>query len=92
MPVKFTSNVKQDKDGDWYIKLVDPIGQKSTICKNLDEYKIKLEEFSSEYGFDIEVVWNKSKDLSLENIEDLNKKMAILQEKYESEIAELNNR
>ncbi|RXJ66233.1 hypothetical protein CRV08_13755 [Halarcobacter ebronensis] len=90
MPIMFTSHVEQDEKENWYIQLTDPIGHKSATCKSLDEYKIKLEEFSSDYGFDIEVVWSKSKDLSLENIEDLNKKMALLQEEYETEIAELN--
>lgn len=91
MPVKFISHVDENENGDWFIKLSDTLSQENVICNNLDDYKIKLEEFSSEYGYDIEVVWTKSKTLSPKNYEDLNNKMSLLQKEYESEIDEINN-
>lgn len=92
MSVKFISHVDENNEGKWFIKLTDTLTNDSIICKDLDEYKIKLEECSSEYGFDIEVVWTKSKTLSPKSYEDLNDKMAILQKEYETEISQLNNK
>ncbi|QDF29635.1 hypothetical protein [Halarcobacter anaerophilus] len=92
MPVKFVSHVDEDKDQNWFIKLTDTLSNNSVICKDLDEYKIKLEEYSSEYGFDIEVVWTKSKSLSPKNYQDLNNQMALLQEEYKNEIDEINQK
>ncbi|XOB61428.1 hypothetical protein ACMC56_12570 [Campylobacterota bacterium DY0563] len=91
MPVKFISHVDENTNGDWFIELTDTMTNESVICKDLNEYKIKLEECSGEYGFDIEVVWTKSKSLSPKNYEDLNNKMALLQKEYENEISELKN-
>lgn len=92
MPIKFVSHVDEDKNGNWFIKLSDTVTNNSAICKDLDEYKIKLEEFSQEYGFDIEVVWTKSKSLSPKNYEELNEQMALLQEEYQKEIEQLNEK
>lgn len=92
MPIKFVSHVDEDKNGNWFIKLSDTVTNNSAICKDLDEYKIKLEEFSQEYGFDIEVVWTKSKSLSPKNYEELNRQMALLQEEYQKEIEQLNEK
>lgn len=92
MPVKFISHVDEDKDGKWFIKLTDTLSKNSVICNNIDEYKIKLEEYSSEYGYDIEVVWTKSKSLSPNSYNDLNNKMAVLQEEYKSEIDKINQK
>ncbi|WP_320034678.1 hypothetical protein [Halarcobacter sp.] len=92
MPVKFISHVDEDKDENWFIKLTDTLSDKDAICNNLEEYKEKLEEYSSEYGYDIEVVWTKSKTLSIKNYQDLNEKMALLQKEYENEIDELNKK
>ncbi|WP_321470428.1 hypothetical protein [Halarcobacter sp.] len=91
MSVKFISHVDENTKGEWFIKLTDTLSDESIICKDLDEYKIKLEKCSSEYGFDIEVVWTKAKELSPKNYKDLNNKMAILQKEYEAEINQLNN-
>eukprot|EP01029_Cantina_marsupialis_P026268 TRINITY_DN70060_c0_g1_i1.p2 TRINITY_DN70060_c0_g1~~TRINITY_DN70060_c0_g1_i1.p2 ORF type:complete len:112 (+),score=21.51 TRINITY_DN70060_c0_g1_i1:390-725(+) len=91
MAVKFISNVKENEYNNWYIELTDTLEEKTVICKDLEEYKKNLEEFSSDYGFDIEVVWNKSKTLSPKNIEDLNNKMFALQEEYKEEIERINS-
>lgn len=92
MPVKFISHVDEDKNGNWFIKLSDTVTNNSAVCNDMDEYKIKLEEFSQEYGFDIEVVWTKSKSLSPKNYEELNRQMALLQEEYQKEIEQLNEK
>jgi len=89
--VKFISHVEQDGIGNWYIKLTDTFDETTVICKDLDEYKQKIEDMGAEYGNDIEVQWTRSKDLSPANIQDLQEKMAKLQEEYQNEIDELNN-
>ena len=89
--VKFISYVEQDGLGNWYIKLTDTFDNAEVICKNLDEYKIRLEDMAAEYGNDIEVQWIRSKDLNPANIQDLQDKMAQLQKEYEDEIKQLEN-
>ena len=90
MAVKFISYVESDKIGGWYIKLVDTLENNEVICKDLDEYKTKIEDMGSEYGNDIEVQWIRSKYLTPTNITELQEAMAKLQEEYQSEIDELN--
>ena len=89
--VKFISSVEQDGLGSWYINLTDTFDDVTVVCKDLDEYKQKIEDMGAEYGNDIEVQWERSKDLSPANIQDLQEKMAKLQEEYKDEIDELNN-
>jgi len=90
MAVKFISHVDEDKLGNWFIELTDTLGERTVICKDLDEYKEKIEELGDEYGNDIEVVWTKSKTLSPKNYQDLNDKMAQLQKEYHDEIEQIN--
>jgi len=90
MAVKFISHVEEDKIGNWFIKLTDTLEEKEVICKNLEEYTSKIEELGGEYGGEIEVVWTKSKLLSPKNYQDLNEKMAKLQEDYKEEIEKIN--
>jgi RNA binding exosome subunit len=90
MAVKFISYVESDKIGGWYIKLVDTLENNEVICKDLDEYKTKIEDMGGEYGNDIEVQWIRSKYLTPTNITELQEAMAKLQEEYQSEIDELN--
>jgi len=86
MAVKFISHVEQTDDGKWFIKLTDTLEEIDVICKDLDEYAIKIEEMGSEYGNDIEVVWTKSKLLTPKNYQDLMTKMETFQKKYQDEI------
>ena len=90
MAVKFISHVDQDEFGNWFIKLTDTFEEKDVICKDLEEYKEKIEELGGEYGGDIEVVWTKSRLLSPANYQDIVDKMAKLQEEYKDEIDRIN--
>jgi len=90
MAVKFISHVDEDKSGNWFIELTDTLADKTVICEDLDQYKVKIEELGGEYGNDIEVAWTKSKTLSPKNYQDLNDKMAQLQKEYHDEIEKMN--
>ena len=89
--VKFISFVEQSEDGGWFIKLTDTFDNNTVVCNNMDEYKQKLQDMGAEYGNDIEVQWQRSKNLTPANIEDLLDKMAKLQEEYSKEIDEMYN-
>ncbi len=90
MAVKFISHVEQDEIGGWYIKLTDTLEESEVICKDLEEYSKQIEELGGGYGGDIEVVWTRSQLLTPANYQDLNEKMALLQEQYKEEIDEIN--
>jgi len=90
MAVKFISHVEQDEIGGWYIKLTDTLEESEVICKDLEEYAKQIEELGGGYGGDIEVVWTRSQLLTPANYQDLNEKMAELQEKYKEEIDKIN--
>ena len=91
MAVKFISFVDQNEDGKWFIKLTDTLEDSSVICKDLEEYEKKISELGGEYGNEIEVEWQKSALLSPANYQDINDKMALMQQKYQQEIDEINN-
>jgi len=88
--VKFISHVEPDGLGGWYIKLKDTFDDTEVICKDLDEYKEKIEDMGAEYGNDIEVQWTRSQLLTAANYEDIEAKMAKLQEEYQEEIDRIN--
>ena len=90
MAVKFISHVEQNGIGEWFIKLTDTLEETSVICNNIDEYADKIEELGGEYGGDIEVVWTRSNLLTPANYQDLQEKMALMQEKYQDEIDKIN--
>ena len=91
MAVKFISHVQADKIGGWYIELTDTLEEKTVVCKDLNEYKAKIQELGGDYGGDIEVVWTRSQLLTPQNYQDIEEKMAILQEEYQEEIEKINN-
>lgn len=92
MAVKFISHVEQDGIGGWFIKLTDTLEESEVICKDLDEYAQKIEKLGGEYGGEIEVVWTRSNLLTPANYQDLEEKMAIMQEKYQDEIDKINEK
>ena len=92
MAVKFISHVQADKVGGWYIELTDTLEETKVICKDLNEYKTQIEQLGGEYGGDIEVVWTRSQLLTPQNYQDLEEKMAKLQEEYQEEIDKINNK
>ena len=89
MATKFISHVEADGIGGWYIKLKDTFDNREAICKDLDEYKVKLEEMGDEYGHVIEVQWIRSAKLTPASIQELQDSMAKLQKEYQKEIDEL---
>ena len=91
MAVKFISHVDQNGIGEWFIKLTDTLEESSVICNNLEEYEKQIEEQGAEYGGEIEVVWTRSNLLSPSNYQDLEEKMAIMQEKYQEDIDKINS-
>lgn len=91
MSVEFISYVDEDSSGNWFIKLTDTLEDKSVVCKDLNEYKEKIEELGGEYGNDITVKWTRSKQLSPKSYDELNKEMEKLQKEYEDEINQINN-
>jgi len=90
MAVKFISHVETDKVGGWFIELTDTLEEKTVVCKDLDEYKEQIEKLGGEYGGDIEVVWTRSQLLTPQNYQELEEKMAKLQEEYQEEIDKIN--
>ncbi len=92
MAVKFISHVDEKEVGDWFIKLTDTLSEQSVICEDLDIYEKHLEKLASEYGNDVEIVWSKSKTLSIKSYNDLNEKMDKLKEKYAQEIENINSK
>ena len=92
MAVKFISHVDQNGVGEWFIKLTDTLENKEVICNNIEEYAEKIEEMGGEYGGDIEVVWTRSNLLTPANHQDLQEKMALMQEKYQEEIDKINGK
>ena len=92
MAVKFISHVDQNELGEWFIKLTDTLEDTSVICNDLDQYEKQIEELGGEYGGEIEVVWTRAPLLTPANYQDLQEKMAILQEKYQEEIDKINGK
>lgn len=92
MAVKFISHVDQNGVGEWFIKLTDTLEESSVICNSIEEYADKIEELGGEYGGDIEVVWTRSNLLTPANNQDLQEKMAKMQEKYQEEIDKINEK
>ena len=92
MAIKFTAYVNQKDDGTWNIKLTDTYDKNEVICENLKEFQTNLEDMASEYGNDIEVVWEKSPKLTPANYNDLETQMAKLQEEYKEDIEKINNK
>ena len=92
MAIKFTAYVDQKDNGVWNIKLTNTNDNNSVICEDLKEFQINLEDMASEYGNDIEVVWEKSPKLTPANYNDLETQMAKLQEEYKEDIEKINNK
>ena len=91
MAIKFIAYVNQKEDGGWNIKLTDTYDKVDVICEDLKEFQTKLEDMGSEYGNEIEVVWEKSPKLTPANYNELEVAMAKLQEEYKEEIDKINN-
>ena len=86
MGVIFESNIKVDPDGAWYIVLTDTVDNRTVVCRDLDEYSQKVEEFGADYGGNIdEVKWSKDDDVPPQTIDELRLEMSRHQEEIEKE-------
>ena len=92
MGVVFTSTIKIDDTGKWYIEIEDAIDEDDVrveACFDLDEYEKKIEEMGAEYGGHIdEVKWLKDDNVPQVVIDELRVKMAEQRAKIEEERGE----
>ena len=92
MGVVFTSTIKLDDSGKWYIEIEDAIDENDVrveACFDLDEYEKKIEAMGAEYGGHIdEVKWLKDDNVPQVVIDELRVKMAEHREKIEEERGE----
>ena len=88
--IKIISYVSNSDNGLWNIKLTDTFEDISVMCNDITEYQEKLQDMASDYGNDIEVIWERAKDLSPKNIELIQNEMLKLQEEYKDEIKNIN--
>jgi len=89
MSAKFTANIEEDKnDGGWLIRLTDTVDNRMAICKSLEEFKVKLEEFGDDYGGDVEVAWGKNKDVTDEHFKEIHNGMSAYKEDEVEDTAE----
>ncbi len=92
MAVVFTSTIKIDNCGEWYIELSDITDEesiKSEICSNLDEYETKIEAMGAEYGGHIdEVRWLKDDNVPPHVMDMLRVEMAKRRADVEEKLGE----
>lgn len=92
MSVVFESVIKFDRPtGEWSIELIDTVDNRRAICKDLDEYSQKIEEFGQDYGGNIdEVKWSKDENVPPFILDDVRMQMAKHQEEMEKKQEENN--
>ena len=85
MAVVFESIIKFDNEsGDWSIELIDTVDNRSVICKDMDEYSQKVEDFGNDYGGNIdEVKWSKDDNVPPFIMDDVRMQMSKHQEEIE---------
>jgi len=92
MGVVFTSTIKLDDTGKWYIEIEDATDENDVrveACFDMDEYAEKIEEMGSEYGGHIdEVKWLKDDNVPPVVVDEIRIKMAEAREKIEEERGE----
>jgi hypothetical protein len=92
MAVIFTSTIKLDDSGKWYIELTDITDkedQESIVCFDMDEYETKIEEMGAAYGGHIdEVRWLKDENVPPVVLDEIRVIMAERRQKLEEEIGE----
>jgi len=83
MTAPFKSIIEVNKDSSWQIRIIDESKSEQTICHNIDEYAKQIEIMGESYGKDIEVKWEKDKNLSIEQFNEIEKQMRKYQEEIE---------
>jgi len=92
MAVIFTSVIKNDKKGGWFIELTDTMDNRIEWCLNLEEYAQKIEQMGADYGNDIEVKWSSDSDVHPASLDELRIEMAEFQRKYQEEIDKMSDK
>lgn len=82
MSTLFTSVVKVNEEGNWYIEITDTVDSRKETCVSIDEYAVKIEELGADYGGDIEVKWSADENVSPLHMDEVRFQMAKYQEKY----------
>ena len=93
MAVVFSSTIKIDDTGKWYIEIEDATDEndiRREVCFDLEEYEKMIEEMGSEYGGHIdEVKWFKDENVLPVVLDEIRMKMAEVREKIEEEKGEV---
>ena len=89
MAVIFTSTIKLDDQGKWFIELKDETDERLEICFDIDEFEKKIEELGNDYGGHIdEVKWLKDDNVPPVVLDEIRVKMAERRAKIEEERGE----
>ncbi|SFV69567.1 hypothetical protein MNB_SM-6-378 [hydrothermal vent metagenome] len=92
MGVVFTSTIKVDDAGKWFIEIEDATDSddiRKEVCFDLDEYETKIEEMGSDYGGHIdEVRWLKDENVPPFVVDEIRVKMAEQRAKIEEKLGE----
>ncbi len=92
MAVVFTSVIKNDKKGGWFIELTDTVDNRVEWCLNLEEYSEKIQELGDDYGGDIEVKWSSDEDVHPASLDEVRLGMVEYQKKHQEEIDRMNKK
>ncbi len=77
MAVIFTSTIKMDEENNWFIELKDMVDERVAVCKDMDEYIEKVEDFGSDYGGNIDSVnWYKDENVPPHVMDEIRLKMS----------------
>jgi hypothetical protein len=92
MGVVFTSTIKMDDNGQWFIEIEDATDENDVrreVCFDIDEYETKIEEMGDEYGGHIdEVRWLKDENVPPVVLDEIRVKMAEQRAKIEEKTGE----
>lgn len=93
MDVVFEALVKNDASGGWLVELKDTVDGRVVVCKDLEEFEVKIQELGDDYGGRIdEVKWISHEDLKPENEQKLRVAMIKYHEKYKDQLDEKEER
>ena len=86
MRVTFQATIKVDETQNWYIELTDLLADKTQHCLTMEEFEIKIEEFSQGYGGHVdEIKWLKDDDVLPSMMDAVRVQMANVRAKIENE-------
>ncbi len=86
MAVVFSSTIKVDEEGKWFIELKDETDGRIEICFDLDEYEQNIEKLGDDYGGHVdEVKWSADENVPPFVIDEIRALMAEKRAKIEEE-------